>query len=270
MKIKILPLLFLSMIVLSCDKTSDPVSSEREIFITKFDVEGFHKTYLPNFTLVRKRGRWREGREFLYEETGNEDNNFLIRVGIHSSKTKAQEIAEEFNSWCMIFPQEDTTGTLGIGERSWWMPDVVSPDTIGYIFIRSNLFILTDSHTYQDLLDLTRAIDADIINDAEYIEKSESLELPQILSVTTTKSILHEGESAQITVTASDPNNEPLEYVFDAGLFRGDNPENVFTMIASRNYVSEPFIGSHIYKFIVYNESNVISEEAELEIMISE
>jgi len=268
---KVLLSAFLFLLNLSCEKILGPSSSGNEIYITKFDVEAMIKKYLPDFKLVRETARWREGKEFLFENVNGKNSTIFIRVGIHSSKIKAQEIAEEYNSWCWIIPREDSLGTLGIGERSWWMPNVDSPDTVAYHFIRNNTFIITNSHTYPNLLSLTKAIDKDLTNGADYIKKSKSISLPEIKSITTPKAELGEEESTKVTVNAFDPKNEQLEYVCHPGLIHGDNdPENVFTFIASRDYIPEPFWGKHILKFIVVNESNVISEEAESEIIISE
>ena len=96
-----------------------------------------------------------------------------------------------------------------------------------------------------------------------------SISLPQIHTITATKTELKEGESCKITVNASDPYNEPLEYDSRFRLVHvsGDT-ENVFLFQASRDYVPEPFWDPHILKFIVINESNVFSETAEFKITI--
>ena len=82
--------------------------------------------------------------------------------------------------------------------------------------------------------------------------------------------MLKEGESTKITIHAADPNNEPLEYIaMGIGNYEPD-PENVFTKIAAHDYIGEPFFGSHIYEFYVINESNIVSEVAEFEIIITQ
>jgi len=239
-----------------------------KIYITKFDIEGMKKKHLPNFELVSKQAR-REGREFVFRNSNDLSNTIFIRVGIHSSNAKAQYVAEDLHSMYWVIPQEDTLKVLGIGDRSWWLPDPFLPDTVAYEFIRYNIYISVNSHTYADLLELTRAIDMDIVNDADYVDLENSISLPKIHSITATKTVLKEGNTCKITVNAYDPYNEPLEYVFNFGLFHVESdPENIFTFEASRDYVPEPFFGPHILKFIVMNESNAVSETAEFTITI--
>ena len=137
------------------------------------------------------------------------------------------------------------------------------------MFLRNNaLFIMSCSHNYGKLKDLATKIDNDIINEESYISIENSISLPKINSITVGKSNFKEGESTKITVNAIDPGNEALEYIFQ-GLFHNDyDPENVFTFTASRDYVGEPFFGSHTIEFYVINESNVLSRSAEITIKI--
>lgn len=270
--VKHMLLLLTIFFTIHCTNVNDPDppkdESQKDTYITGFDTEGMRKKHLSDFTLVRKRARWNEGREFVYRDVNDNGNLVLIRIGIHSSKSKALEIAEEYNRGTSLVPQEDS---LGFGDRSWWMPDVDSPDTVAYHFLRNNMFVIVNSHTYDYLLNLTRAIDEDIVNGTDYIKKSNSISLPIIHSVSASKTNVREGESTKITINASDPSAEPLEHVSHPGLIHFDSdPPNVFTFIASRDYVPAPFWGSHIFNFIVFNESNVSSEIAELEIEISQ
>ncbi|MDZ7263000.1 MAG: hypothetical protein ONB16_00355 [candidate division KSB1 bacterium] len=266
MQRKIYILIICIFLYFSCERNSNPISYNDNVFITKIDIEGMMKKHLPDFRIVRKRARWKEGREFVFV---NDKHNIFIRAGIHSSKAKVQEIAEEYNNSCWIRPIEDTNKIWGIGDKCWWMPDIDSPDTVQYQFIRNNIFIIVNSHNYPDILSLTKSIDQDILNDADYIKLGYSLSLPVIKSITASKKELKEGETTKITIQASDPYNEPLEYVFNFGLYHVESdPKNVFTFEASRDYVPAPFFGSHILKFIVVNESNVVSEVAEFEITI--
>lgn len=252
---------------IACDKSVNPIIKD-EIYVTKFNIEGMRKKHLSNFELVSKQAR-REGREFVFDNL-NDTTNLFIRVGIHSSKAKAQYIAEDVHSWFMIIPQEDSMKVLGIGDRCWWMPAPLSPDTVTYLFIRHNSYIIVNSHTYPDLLELTRAIDMDIVNNADYVDLENSISLPKIHLITATKTELKEGETCKITVNASDPHNEPLDYIVIFGLGLAGDLKNVFLFQAFRDNVPEPFWGSHILKFTVINESNVVSETAELKITISQ
>ena len=261
-------ILTILLLLIYCEKIVEPTI--KEIFITRFDVEGMRKEHLSNFRTVRKRARFNEGREFVFQELNDKNNVVLFRVGIHSNSLKAQKIAEEYNSWCWIPPQEDTKRVFGIGDKCWWMRNIDSSDTVAYHFIRHNMFIIVNSHSYHNLLQLTRSIDNDILNNANYTNKANSISLPIIQSISASKTELREGDTAKITINASDPNNEPLEYVC-IGLAQPDsNPINVFTIEASRGNIADPFWGSHTYKFQVINGSNILSESAEITINISQ
>jgi len=78
-----------------------------------------------------------------------------------------------------------------------------------------------------------------------------------------------EGESAKITVNATDPEGEPLEYVSLSGAGKSEEDgENVFIFRATRDCVHEPFFGSHEIEFVVINESNVLSRVSRININI--
>ena len=265
---KIIILLFLLSFTSSCTKDKNPISNNDDIFITKFSMEGMRNEHLPDFDFVRKQARWREGREFVLKNE-NTDNIIYIRVGIHPSKIKAQEIVEEYMKWTAAVFREDSMKVLGIGDRCWWTSSFDKPSN--YIFIRNNFFISVMSspmHYYQDILKLTKLIDNNIINNTDYVEIGNSILLPEIHSITALKTELQEGENTKVTIHASDPYNESLEYVV-VGLTHVEiDPENVFTLTATRSHVPSPFFGPHSYNFIAVNESNVVSEVVEFEIKI--
>lgn len=138
------------------------------------------------------------------------------------------------------------------------------------MFLKENALFILSSHSYKNLSDLARAIDEDITKREPYIRIEETLSAPKINSVSLTKSRVMEGDSTKITIHATDPNNESLEYQAQPGLIRfQSDPENVFTFVASRDQVSEPFFGSHNIKFVVINNSNVVSGIAEVTVNIA-
>jgi len=188
-----------------------------------------------------------------------------LRVGIHPSVEEVKELVYELNSWTWIVPQEDTT--LGIGDQLWWMPDPFSLDTVEFHFIRKNVFILVNSHTlgYNELLNLTQLFDDAVLNKRSFVSFSNKSDPPIIKSISASKLKLKEGEQATITVNAYDPKNEQLEYIYQ-GVFHDSS--NKFTFIASKDYVSEPFLGTHTIEFYVINESNFVSRKKEIELEI--
>lgn len=229
-------------------------------------MEQFQNVLLPDYSLLRKRGR-REGREFVFVHKNDQPHkNLFIRVGIHPTADEVKEVIYELNSWTSIVPQKDTT--LGIGDQLWWMPAPYSPDTVQFHFIRNNVFISVNSHTleYDELLNITKSIDDAILKKKSYISFSQTSEPPVIKSISSSRLKIKEGEEATITVNAYDPDNEDLEYIY-YGV--AQVTLNKFRFFASRDYVSEPFIGNHTLKFYVINESNFVSQKKEIEIEIT-
>jgi hypothetical protein len=260
--------LFILVIILflvSCEEGNNPIIKD-EVYITKFDFEKFRKKHLDNFNLVRKRGKWC-GREYVLNNPADSTNIF-ITIGIFSSENKSHSIVDAYNRLLSIIPQEDTAEVFGIGEKCWWMSATFSPDIVGILFIRYNSFFIVNSHTYSFIQDLARNIDRDIIDNAEYIELRNKTSVPIINSIKTSKQIVSEGDTVKISIQAYDPDNEALEYITTGLIHFDSDPENIFYLVSSRDYVPEPFIGLHKYKFTVINESNEVSDEIEIEIEI--
>jgi len=265
MKVKSLSLLIIVLSLISCEKVISPIG-DGEIFITEVNFEKLRKKHLSNFDLVRKRGKWC-GREYFLKNF-NDSTSLYITIGIFSSYDKTSLTVDKYNGSIWIMPQEDTVGVFGIGEKCWWMPAPFSPDTVSYLFIRYNSFFIVNSHTYSSIQDLARAIDRDIINNAEYVELSNKTSVPIINSIKTSKQLVSEGDTVKISVQANDPNNETLEYITTGLMHFESDPENVFNLVILRDYIPEPFIGLHKYEFTVINESNEVSDEMEIKIEI--
>jgi hypothetical protein len=243
---------------------------EDKNFITGLNVDLMAKRHLANCYLVRKRAKWNYGREFVFK-SNNEKVNVFITIGLHQSAEDAENTADNYLNSISLVMKEGPHHGVYIGDKFWWWaPDGDSNNVTNIVFIRKNALFIMSSHNYRELNTLAKKIDDDIIIKANYIELENTILLPIIDSITASKKVLKEGEISKISVHASDPNNEALEY--DAiGLSHSESdPENVFTLVASSDYVQSPFLGSHFYKFVVINESNVVSEVAEFEIEISE
>ncbi len=256
--------------IFSCTN-DNPISPESNNLINKIDMEQLHKKLLSDFELIRTRGRWREGREYVFIDKMDRTKNVFIRIGIHPSIEETKEIANEYNSWCSIVPQEDFNKNLDVGDQLWWMPDPNSTDTVSYHFIQKNVFIIVNSHTlnYNELFTLTKSIDADIKNHESYISFSKSANPPIINTITSSKLKLIEGDTTKIIIDAIDPNNEDLEYITIGVSQWNEDPKNVFTLVASRDFIPEPFYGTHTFEFIVINESNFVSRIEKIELEIS-
>jgi len=245
----------------SCEIIS---KSNDEMRIAMYDIEGMRAKLLSNFELVRKNARMNEGYEYRFKNMSDTSETVSIRIGIFQSQSEALDLAIERMNWFSAVPHEDTLKVLGIGDRCWSMP---MPGQT-YLFSRSNVFINVNSSSIPNsqLLELTRSIDNDIINNADYIKIDNSISLPKIEKISVSKSELNEGESATITVSAFDPNNNNLECMCLPGIPQNGN---IFTLTATRSYISEPFIGQHTYEFQVINEMNVLSKVKEITININ-
>ena len=241
-----------------------------ETIITKVDMEEMAHRHLPYFNLLRERSKYVYGREYVFVRESDSANIF-ITIGLHQSEKDAENIANNYFSEISMVMKEGPHQGVTIGDKYWWLaPFQDSSILTDIVFIRKNALFIMSSHSYEELKELAKKIDDDIIIDANYVELENKILLPVIDSITASKTELKEGDTTKITIHASDPNNESLEYdAIGIGHYEPD-PENVFTLISSPSNVPDPFWGSHVYEFIVINESNVVSEIAEFEIIISE
>jgi hypothetical protein len=250
----------------SCDK-----NNETELIINKVDIEKMAQTHLQDFKLLRKRSKHIYGKEYVYSRE-SDSVNVSFKIGLHQSTEDAGKIADEYFNEISAVMNQGPYHDFSVGNRFWWLESSEnSGNVMSIVFIRKNaLFIMGCDYNYGELKTLAKKMDDDILNNAGYVDLGNTILLPVIDSITATKTVLKEGESAKITVHASDPNNEQLEYdAIGLGSYEPD-PSNVFTLNATHDNVGVPFFGSHKYKFVVINESNVVSEVADFEIMISQ
>ncbi len=239
-------------------------SSHSDCPIVKFDAVQMGQQNLPGFDLVRSRAQWNCGREFVFQRASDQVTIHLT-IGLHQSPTAANDVALDYLNEISIKMMEGGLGNAQIGDKFWWWsPNSDSENVTNILFLKENALFILSSHSYKNLVDLARTLDEDIKRKADYLKIDEAISVPKIESVSLAKSNLKEGDSIRIAIKATDPSNEPLEYQTQPGLikFQGD-PENVFTFVASRDQVDEPFLGSHKLKFVVINKSNVVSAVAE-------
>jgi len=270
MKTKVFLLISLCMaffLSFSCDKEKDAVHSDK--FVVKVDIEGLAGKHLPGFYLYREWFRGMTGRDYTFKR--DSDTAMLsIAAGLYKSAEAADSIARDyFMTVSAVFTEGLQPGSP-VGDKYWYVGlDTMHPEAIA--FIRKNaLFIMHGNEKYSDIMQLAKKIDDDIVKDAGYIELKNTILLPEIFSITASKTVMKEGETSKITLHASDPDNESLEYYgYGIGHYEPD-PENIFTLNAMSDFIGDPFYGSHVYWFMVINKSNVLSEIAEFEIIISQ
>ena len=252
--------------IFSCNKEIISFS-----IITKVDMEGMAYRHLNDFSLIRSRPKWDLGKEYVFCRESDTACVF-ITIGLHQSGKDAENIANKYLTYISAGFNEGPHQGVSIGDKFWWLAPFQDNSVLtNIVFIKENALFIMSSGSYNELKTLAQKIDHDIIIKANYIESENAILLPVIDSITASKKVLKEGETAKITVYANDPNNEPLEYSSGPGLVHSkSDPAYVFTVIASPSYISAPFLGSHIYTFFVVNESNAVSEAAEFEIQITE
>lgn len=238
--------------------------------IAKFDAVQMGQQNLPDFDLVRSRAQWNRGREFVFQRASDQATIHLT-IGLHPSPTDANEVASEYLNEISMRMMEGGLGNIQIGDKFWWWsPTSDSENITNILFLKENALFILSSHSYKNLLDLARTIDEDIKAKASYLKIAESISVPKIVSVALAKSSLKEGDSTKVTIVATDPDDELLEYQTQPGLVKlPTDPENVFTFVAARDQISEPFLGSHHIKCVVINKSNVVSKPAEIKITIN-
>ena len=229
-------------------------------YVAKFDVEAMVLQHLSDFYLLRKRPIWNWGRQYVFLRDSDKASIYIM-LGLHPSiKDTEERVLDLINSISMYMYEGPVNGEL-IGDNLWWAADGSNPNKVTVIkFIRKNAFISLSSDEI-DLIALAKAIDNDILKGSSYVTISNSISPPVINSVTALKIELSEDESTKLTVNATDPDGEPLEYISHMGASNnGIDPENVLTIIASRHIFNEqPFFGPHTIEFYVINESNFVS-----------
>lgn len=262
--------IFIGCIAIMCSLIScDDGSSLDTRLVSEINMEEMAQLNLPDFNLVREGPKHYLGKEYVFVRESDATNVF-ITIGLHQSEIEAENIATDYLNDISMSMKDGPHQGVSIGDKYWWETGSDSDILTNIVFIGKNALFIMSSHSYGELKTLAVKIDNDIFNNADYVELENTIFLPVIDSITASKTVLKYGESSKLTVYASDPNNELLEYdVIGLSNYERD-PENVFTEVATHDYVGEPFFGSHIYEFVVINESNVVSEIVEFELIISE
>lgn len=258
---------FYTFLIIAFNPQEVLAASTDDSFVTRFNADEMAKKHLTDFNLVRKRAIWNRGKRFVYQ-SDNAQVKLSIQVGLQPSAKDAEEIALNYLSYLSIVMVEGPIPGETIGNKLWWKAPNSDPNNVtSIVFIRENALFIIFSHSYKKIKELAKSIDDDIIKGESYISIENSISLPVINTISVEKNSLRKGDSSKITVNAIDPNNESLEYQFLPGLIKGESdPENMFTFIASRDHVPEPFLGSHTIKVVVINESNVVSRISEIKI----
>lgn len=237
--------------------------------VTRVDMEEMARRHLVDFSLVSKRPIWNYGREYVFRRESDKATVF-VTVGLHPSVGEVEELVLDYlNSISAVMRKGPIIGEL-IGDNGWWLSPSFAPHIVtNIVFIRKNALFILSSHNYEEMKELAKAIDNDLMGAAFYITIKDSISPPVIDAISVSKKDLKEEEVSKLTVSAIDPNGEPLEYQFSPGLVRrkGD-AENVFTFIASPDYVPTPLFGLHTIKVVAINKSNVVSRVFETEVRI--
>jgi hypothetical protein len=236
--------------------------------VTKIDMEEMARQHLDGFRLVRKRAHWNWGREYVFRREGDKEAVF-VKVGLHPSVREVEELVLDYLNGISLIMREGPVMGEAIGDNAWWSATSTPPIVTNIVFIRKNALFTLSFHSYDKVKALAKAIDDDIMGGASYITIKDSISPPVINAISVSKRELKEGEAAKITISATDPEGEPLEYQSYPGLFRANgDPENVFTLIASPDYIPAPFFGSHAIKVVAINENNAVSRILETDIHI--
>src|SRR4030042_325316 len=232
--------------LLSCDKEKDP--DHMRPFVTRVDMDEMAAVHLPGFYLKDRDLRDYLGREYFYMRE-SDTTGLRITVGLFKSAVIAENVAMQYLNSVSVMFWEGTQVELSVGDKCWYSGEDLE-HTRCIAFIRKNaFFIIGNYYNYTDVRALAEKVDDGIMKNAGYVDLENTISLPVIFSITATKTILNEGEMSKITVHASDPNNESMEYQ-GIGIGHYDpDPENMFTVIAHPDNIGEPFFGPHKYNF---------------------
>jgi len=232
MKYLILLVIF-TVIFNSCNESL--VTSKKNNLVAKLDMVQLQAKHLSNFNLTEKRVIWNRGRKFEFNDKNNQ-TSVSIQVGLYSSSQDAESIVLDYLNYLSIGMKEGQIDGKTIGDKLWYWPNSNPSEVTDIVFLRYNSLFILYSNNSEKLTELAEAIDNDIVSKADYINIANSILLPKIDSISVTNTILVEGETSQISVYASDPNNESLEYQC-LTLNKSDLP-NIFTFSASKDNVS--------------------------------
>ncbi|MEN8158105.1 MAG: hypothetical protein ABFS10_14225 [Bacteroidota bacterium] len=257
----------LLIILAACNE--DP--EELNQLVNGVDMEELVSVHLPGYELVRSRLMFDWGREYVYQ-SNDEAKNLHMKVGVYPSVEKAEEAAGAYAMLCSAVFYPGPYDSYMVGDRCW------SPyfhgenqEIMAIVFIRKNMLInISSGDGFGEVGTLAKAIDEGILDRDDYIDLAHELQLPVIDSITATKSVLREGESTTVTVYASDPGNQSIEYDV-IGMTKLDTEEgNSFREHATVDFMGANLTGTHSYNFLVMNEANVYSEMATFQLTVLE
>ncbi len=239
-------------------------NADNKQFIIGVNVEQMANKYLEGFELVRKNTKWLYGREYVYQLEPSQTNIF-ITIGIFPSDDIAERVALDYLDDISIHMPEGAYEDIKIGDRFWcWTPYNESGALTNIVFIKRNALIMMNSNTFEDLITLAKNIALDIDQQEPYITTSTTISSPVIESISINTITEESKDLLDITIQASDPNNEALEYQFMPGFSKKESKLNQgVTFRVDLDFLKESSNLQNV-KVVAINGSNLISEISEI------
>ena len=239
-------------------------NADNKQFIIGVNVEQMANKYLEGFELVRKNTKWLYGREYVYQLEPSQTNIF-ITIGIFPSDDIAERVALDYLDDISIHMPEGAYEDIMIGDRFWWWtPYNESGALTNIVFIKRNALIMMNSNTFEDLITLAKNIALDIDQQEPYITTSTTISSPVIESISINTITEESKDLLDITIQASDPNNEALEYQFMPGFSKKESKLNQgVTFRVDLDFLRESSNLQNV-KVVAINGSNLISEISEI------
>lgn len=132
-------------------------------------MEEMAQRHLASFSLQRERSVDSMSTEYVFVRESNSADVF-ITIGLHQSAKDAEYIANNYLNGISLHMEEGPYQGVSIGDKFWWCaPTSDSNNVTNLVFLRKNALFIMSSHSYEEIEELAKKIDDDIIKEESYI-----------------------------------------------------------------------------------------------------
>ncbi len=231
---------------------------EPKIFITGIDADKIMQRLLPNFNKIGEQIMWKWGRKHKYFN-GDTKEKIVIRVAVYPTVQYAEENVLDLLNDASGISNPGTDSKVDIGNNSWHYK---SGDAGTVTFLRKNVLIGVFSNLYPLAERIAKEIDKSLIKGGKGIGTGKKVDAPIIHEILAPSSI-EKGEKHTIIIRATDPNEKKLTY-----LKSSDKGRFLFSESPHKIIYQPTKVGTNKILVCVINESNVVSEVKEVEIIV--
>ena len=159
-------LLLISILSSSCEK-----GFNSNTIIEDIDMEKMASQHLMDFSLIRERAKEDLKTEFVFDRE-NDSATVFITIGIYPSNKDAESIANSYLNSISSHMKEGPHQAVSIGDKYWWWSSGYDLHKLtGVVLLMNNVFLsFSCDQNYEELKNLVKLIDDDIVNKASYIK----------------------------------------------------------------------------------------------------